>query len=121
MGDFNSHSTLWGCSSTNQKGLELEKFLMQSNLCLFNNKSATYLHPGTGTLSSLDLACCEPMLYLNYTWSILTDLYGSDHNPTIVAKPFTEAVDDCKGWWLTGTDWDSFEDLCCSELRLTAL
>jgi Endonuclease-reverse transcriptase len=56
MGDFNSHSTLWGCSSTGQKGLEMEKFLMQSNLCLLNNKSATHLHPGTGMLSPLDLA-----------------------------------------------------------------
>jgi Endonuclease-reverse transcriptase len=45
MGGFNSHSTLWGCSSTNQKGPEMEKFLMQSNLYLLNNKSVTYLHP----------------------------------------------------------------------------
>jgi Endonuclease-reverse transcriptase len=41
MGGFNSHSTLWGCSSTNHKGLEMEKFLMQSNLCLLNNIPAT--------------------------------------------------------------------------------
>jgi hypothetical protein len=46
---------------------------------------------------------------------------GSDYYPTMVAKPFTEAVDDCKRWQLTGADWDSFKDLCCSELRLTAL
>jgi hypothetical protein len=71
---------------------------MHSNLCLLNNKSATCLHPGTGTLSSLDLAFCDPTLYLNYTWSSLTDLYGSDHYPTVVAKPFTEAVDDYKRW-----------------------
>jgi hypothetical protein len=91
----------------------MEKFLNQSNLCLLNNKSAT--------LSSLDLAFYEPTLYLNYTWSVLTDLCGSDHNPTMVAKLFTEAVGDCKRWRLTGADWDSFRDLCCSELRLTAL
>ena len=51
MGDFNSHSTLWGCSDTNQKGLEIETFLRQSNLCLLSNKSSTYLHPATGSLS----------------------------------------------------------------------
>jgi exonuclease III len=44
MGDFNSHSTLWGCSSISEKGLEMENFLMQSNRCLLNNKSATYLN-----------------------------------------------------------------------------
>jgi Endonuclease-reverse transcriptase len=104
MGDFNSHNTLWGCSSTYQKGLEVEKFVMQSNLCLLNNIYATYLHPGTGTLSSLDLSFCDPMLYLNYTWSVLTDLYASDHYPTVVAKPVMEAVNDCKRWRLTGAD-----------------
>jgi Endonuclease-reverse transcriptase len=119
MGDFNSHSTLWGCSSTNQKGLKMEKFMMQ-NLCLLNNKSATYLHPGTGTLSSLDLAFCNPTLYLNFIRSVLTDLYGSDDYPTVVAKPLTEAVDDCERWRLTGADWDLFRDLCGGELRLTA-
>jgi hypothetical protein len=99
----------------------MEKFLMQNSLCLLNNNSAPYLHPGTGTLSSLDLAFCDPSLYLNYTPSVLTDLYGSDHYPTMVVKPVTEAVDDCKRWRLTGADWDSFRNLCCSELRLTAV
>jgi Endonuclease-reverse transcriptase len=121
MGDFNSHSTLWDCSSTNQKKLEMEKVLMQSNLCLLNKKSATYLHPGTGTLSSLDLAFCDPMLYLNYTWSVLTDLYGSDHFTTMVAKHVTEAVNDCERWRLTGADWDLFRCLCCSKLGMTAV
>jgi hypothetical protein len=57
--------------------------------------------PGTGRLSSLDLAFCDPMFYSNYTWSVLTDLYGNDHHPILVAKPATEAVDDCKRWRLT--------------------
>jgi hypothetical protein len=50
----------------------MEKFFMLSNLCLFNNKSATYLHPTTGALSSLDLAFYNPTLYLitlgQYSW-----------------------------------------------------
>jgi Endonuclease-reverse transcriptase len=45
MGDFNLHSTLWSCSSTNQKGLEIETFLMQSNLCLLNNRPLTFILP----------------------------------------------------------------------------
>jgi hypothetical protein len=99
----------------------MEKFLMQSSLCLLNNKSATYIHPGTGTLSSLDIAFCDPTLYSNYTWSVLMDLCGSDHYPTMVAKLVMEAVDDCKRWRLTGADWALFRDLCCSKSRLTAV
>jgi hypothetical protein len=41
--------------------------------------------------------------------------------PAMVAKPVTEAADDCKRWRLTGADWNAFRDLCCSELRLTAV
>ena len=96
MGDFNSHSTLWGCCSTNQKGLEIETFLLQSNLCLLNNKTPTHLHPATGSLSSLDLAFCDPSLYFDYIWSVHNDLCGSDHYPTILKKPFAQAVEDHK-------------------------
>jgi hypothetical protein len=39
----------------------------------------------------------------------------------MAAKPVTEAVDDCKRWRLTGGNWASLKDLCCSELRLTAV
>ena len=82
MGDLNSHSTLWGCDHTNQKCLlEIETFLVQSSLCLLNNQSTTYLHPATGSQSSLDLAFCDPSLFLDFTWSVHDDLCGSDHNP----------------------------------------
>jgi hypothetical protein len=121
MGDFNSHSTLWGCSSTNQKGLEIETFLLQSNLCLLNNKSPTYLHPATGSLSSLDLAFCDPSLFMDYTWSVHNDLCGSDHYPTVLNKPVAEAVDDQKRWKLAKANWAVFQDLCSSSLNPTAL
>jgi exonuclease III len=75
MADFNSHSTLWGCSSTNHSGLEIENFLLHCNLCLFNDKYPTYLHPASGSQSSLDLAFCDTSLYMNYTWSVHEDLW----------------------------------------------
>jgi hypothetical protein len=49
------------------------------------------------------------------------NFYGSEHYPIMVAKPVAEAVDDYGRWRLTGADWSSFRDLCCSELRFTAL
>ena len=117
MGDFNSHSTLWGCNSTNQNGLEMETFLLQSNLCLLNNKCPTYLHPATGSLSSLDLAFCDPSLYMNYAWSVHDDLCGSDHYPTMLSKLISEAADDHKRWKLNRADWEKFEKLCSINLQ----
>jgi Endonuclease-reverse transcriptase len=120
MGDFNSHSTLWGCRTTNLKGLEMETFLLQSNVCLLNNKCPTYLHPATGSLSSLDLALCDPSLYTNFNWSIYNDLCGSDHYPTILTKPVAIAVQDQKRWKLAKADWAVYQDLCSSSLNPTA-
>jgi hypothetical protein len=58
---------------------------------------------------------------MNYTWSVLTGMYGSDPYSIMVAKPVTATVDGCTRWRLTGADKDSFRDLCCSELRLAAV
>ena len=53
MGDFNSHGNVWGCLDTNQNGRIIEDVINRNNLLLYNNKSYTYLHPGTGTYSAI--------------------------------------------------------------------
>jgi hypothetical protein len=121
MGDFNSHSSLWGCSSTNVKGLEIENFLLQSNLCLLSDKTCTYLHPATDSRSSLDLAFCDPSLFLNYTWSVHSDLCGSDHYPTVLAKQTTRAVKDHRRWKISKADWEMFQSTCSNNLNPIAL
>ena len=60
MGDFNSQLTLWGCANTNEKGRIIEDFITKHDLILLNDKSSTYLHPATGSYSSLDLTICSP-------------------------------------------------------------
>ena len=66
LGDLNGHSPLWGCSDLNNRGKLIEDCLIKNDLCLFNDKSSTYLHPATGHMSSLDLSLCSPNLYLDY-------------------------------------------------------
>ena len=63
-GDFNGHSELWGCSDTNDRGKILEDFITENNLCLFNSNQHTYLHPGSGSFTAIDLSLCHPSLYL---------------------------------------------------------
>ena len=55
MGDFNGHSPLWGSKTTTDKGKTLEDFLSQEGLCIFNDGTDTYLHPGNGSCSAIDL------------------------------------------------------------------
>ena len=61
MGDFNSHHTLWECTNTNDKGRIIEDFITGHDLVLL--KSSTYLHPATGSYSSLDLTICRPEIF----------------------------------------------------------
>ena len=66
LGDFNSHSKLWGCLDTNDKGEIIENFITENDLCLFNDKQPTYLHSPTRNYFALDLSICSPNIYLRF-------------------------------------------------------
>ena len=76
MGDFNSHNEIWGSKKTEKKGKVIESLLNQHQLCMYNNKSNTYLHPATGTYSAIDLSICDPSLFLDYNWKVHDDTWG---------------------------------------------
>ena len=72
---------LWGCADTNGKGLEVANLLLQSNLCLLNTKFTTYIHPATGSRSSIDLAICDPALFLDLSWNVHDDFLWERSSP----------------------------------------
>jgi hypothetical protein len=117
LGDFNAHHTLWGCSSTDSKGKEIADFLLSSNLCLCNDKRSTYIHPATGSRSTLDLAMCDPALYLDFDFSVYADSCGSDHFPVILKASTTSPVSEAQRWKLHRADWSAFGVMCANELR----
>ncbi|VDI34873.1 Hypothetical predicted protein [Mytilus galloprovincialis] len=106
MGDFNAHNPLWGSKTHNAKGKIIEDFVSQEGLCIFNDGSYTYLHPGNGSYSSIDITICDPSLLLDYSWRVHDDLCGSDHFPIRVPR-----------WKLDKADWSLFENLCRTELQ----
>ena len=56
LGDLNGHNILWGSKDINDKGRIIESFIDYHGLCLYNTKTSMYLHPATGTYTSLDLS-----------------------------------------------------------------
>ena len=86
MGDFISQHTLWGCADTNDKGRTIEDFITKDDLVLLNDKSSTYLHPATGSYSSLDLTICSPGIFPDFTKKVVDDLHGSEHFPIQVSE-----------------------------------
>jgi len=110
LGDFNAHSTLWGCQSTNHKGNILEKCLSNRSLMLLNNGSPTYISPAYGTMSAIDITMCSPELYMSFTWSTPEDTYGSDHYPIYLKSvKETPPPPHFPHWCLKKAKWDEFQ------------
>ena len=55
MGDFNGHNPLWGSKTTTGKGKKIEDSISQEGLCISNDGTDTYLHPGNWSYSAIDL------------------------------------------------------------------
>lgn len=117
MGDFNAHNPLWGSKSHNIKGKIIEDFVSQEGLCIFNDGSNTYLHPGNGSYSAIDITICDPSLLLDYSWRVHDDLCGSDHFPIVLEHLFTSAQQRVPRLKLDKADWSLFENLCQAELQ----
>ena len=112
MGDFNSHHTLWGCLNTNDKGRKIEEFMTNHDLVMLNNKSSTYLHPVTGSYSSIDLTICSPEIFPDFNWKVVDDLHGSDHFPIQVLEAGPSVQQRLQRWKLHKANWEQFRIHC---------
>ena len=121
MGDFNSHHTLWGCTNTNDKGRTIEDFINTHDLVLLNDKSSTYLHPATGSYSSLDLTICSPGIFVDLNWKVVDDLHGSDHFPIQVSEVGPSVQQHPQRWKLHKANWEQFRVQCEQTLHPSAL
>lgn len=110
MGDFNGHNILWGSPDTNERGNKLERFLLDNNLCLMNDKRPTYMHAATRTFTHLDLSICHPDLFLDFAWNTGDDLCGSDHYPIFIAHQSDQDRVNSSKWKLDKADWAAFID-----------
>ena len=115
-GDLNAHNYLWGNQNTDARGNIIEKFLNDNNLCLWNDDSPTYVHPGTGALTSIDLTMCSPQLFLNFSWEVEEDQWGSDHFPLILSGHFAPPNERPSRWQFHKADWTKFRVLCDEQL-----
>ena len=108
----NSLNTLWRCSDTNNKGQLLEDFFFKHDLCILNIKSQTFLHPDTGSYSSLDLSICSPDICVDFKWKGEDDFHGSDHFPVIITEtePFVQGFP--KQWKLHKANCNLFQMRC---------
>jgi len=44
-----------------------------------NDASPVFIHPVTGSVSTINLSFCSPGIFVDMQWKTLDDLCGSDH------------------------------------------
>ena len=110
VGDFNAHSTAWGCDHMCPRGRILEDFILEESLCILNTGQRTHFTVPSGQTSALDLSLVSPQLAQLFTWSVHDDPLGSDHfpvwlqhqdDPTLGSRP--------QRWNLNKAEWDKFQ------------
>ena len=71
--DFNAHNPLLGGDKVIGKGKIVEDVISYHNLCILNDGSNTYSHPGNDFYFSIDLTIIEPSLLLDLHWAVHDD------------------------------------------------
>ena len=105
MEDFNANSKMWGCNETNLTGKILESILESPKLCILNDKTLTYYHPGTGTTSAIDLTLCSPSIFMDFHWRVNNDQCGSDHSPIFLKSKNSTPEETNLKWQIHKIDW----------------
>ena len=112
MGDFNAHSKLWGCNDTNLNGKILKSILESPELCILNDKTCTYLHPGTRTISAIGPTLCSLLIFMDFHWRVHDDQCGSDHSPIFFKSKNSAPEETNPKWQIHKADWIKFDKLC---------
>ena len=86
IGDFNSHSPSWGYPTIDDKGEDLEAWMVDKGLILINRPDdpTTYTSIPWRTTSTPDLAIATDNIHKLCSRTIYTQLGGSDHKPIIL-------------------------------------
>jgi hypothetical protein len=105
------------CLFLNNKGKQLEDFLSQEGLCIFSDGTDTYLHPGNGSYSAIDLTVTDPSLLLDFSWKVHDDLCGSDHFPIILESLHSTVGERPTRYKFDKADWPRYKQMYRENLQ----
>lgn len=115
LGDFNAHNPLWGSTRRDTRGAIVERFILSTNLCLFNEKKPT------NSFTSIDLSISEPILFSLFSWQVTDNPLGSDHMPIVLRRnnPGVTLPSRTPRWKFEKANWSQFSEfslLACTSL-----
>lgn len=125
LGDFNSHSTLWGSNKNDPRGAAIESLIDLQNLCILNSNQPTHVNIANGTLSAIDLCLCTSNLTHAWELEVLDDPHDSDHFPLIISRPNLNPPNTTQHnpnhtlpprWKLKQANWTEFKKIISSQI-----
>ena len=63
------------------------------------------------------MSICSPNIYLNFDWSVLDDLHGSDNFLIKMEEIELTNEDHHSRWNLNKANWENFMELCNEKLK----
>ncbi|KAI5756118.1 hypothetical protein M8J77_022246 [Diaphorina citri] len=110
--DMNAHNTIWGGSKIDSNGIQVEKFLLENDVCLLNTNEATHFNSSNGTFSAIDLTLASRSIMPDLKWSVHDDLCNSDHFPILIQfwnkNLSNQSSRDI--WIFKRADWDKYRN-----------
>ena len=79
IGDINTKSPIWGDTVRNNKGNIFEEILLETDVVVVNDGTATHYDRRTNTYSVIDLTIYSPDCQIEFTYKVLDQIYDSDH------------------------------------------
>lgn len=117
LGDLNGHGKMWGSQKTDSRGKIIEEILNENNLIILNENLPTHFSLAHNTLSCIDLALATIDIAINFKWTVLNDLYSSDHFP-ITLEIYDNNNEVKRSLWNEKkADWDIFKKNFNSKLK----
>ncbi|CAF3642161.1 unnamed protein product [Rotaria socialis] len=111
LGDFNAHHPVWGSADTNSRGIMINEFLINHDLCILNDGSPTYLSESNGAFSHLDLSICPIKIKSKFIWNISPFLMDSDHYPIFIEMEYScSPINYRPKWRYSKADWFNFQN-----------
>ena len=112
LGDFNAHSTVWGCTRSNRRGSRLEDLILRNDMCILNTGLPTHIALPSGNTSAIDLSLSSPTLADRFRWRTHSHPSGSDHYPIWLWSDTPHPGVRVPQWNIRRADWESFTADC---------
>ena len=122
LGDLNGHSQMWDSPQPQDKcGDEILDWILDNDLHILNNGSATRASRITGNDSTSDISLCGSSWSAKTSWRLAEPIGSSDHLPIIIEVNhkicYKPAISRSAWWRRNGVDWSCFTNEVESKMR----